>query len=338
MGGVSFPTRLSVAALCVVALAGCGDAAPTQPELASGPPVASLPPSSVPPEGREPGAPPPLPAEARVPELLAYASRHGDQFGGLYLDRRQRAVVMLFTDDLAAHRQAVAEIAPEGVLIVPARYSEQELNAILDRLVADLAARGAGVNLIGASVDVAGNRVEADVTSDDLTLEAAVELAYGGAVDLTVFAVPGAWAQPEAGDGWHVVAHGEARFSDLPAGVARDPAEYGELWSVTGLAGEPPTIDFEREIAAAFRVPFGSTCREVRLDRILFDRERAAVIAVISDPLAPRACTADLVGEHVFVVALTRTDLPGERFELWTGEEPCRTCQPPGVVEIDLAG
>lgn len=338
MHRVTFPIRAVAAVLCVSAVAACGaDPVPTQPDSSDESPRATPPAVSVPPAGREPGAPAPLPAEALVPELLAYASQHADQFGGLYLDRGERSVVMLFTDDLGAHREAVAEIAPEGAVIVPARYTEQELNAVMDRLTSELTARGAGVEFLSAGVDVAANRVEADVKSDDLTLEAAVELAYGGAVDLTVFEIPGAWAQPEAGEGWRVVAHGEVALTGLPASVARDPDEYAELWASTGLASEPPSIDFERDIVAVFRVGFGSSCREVRLDRIRLDGDRAAVIAVISDPLAPRICTDDLAGEHVFVVALTRADLPGERFELWTREEPCRQCQPPGVVEIDLA-
>lgn len=74
---------------------------------------------------------------------------------------------------------------------------------------------------------------------------------------------------------------------------------------------------------------------EVRLDDVVITEE--AVFSEISDPLSPRACTSDLVGAAVFVVAVARDALPSDGFTLRLSERST-TCTDCGFTEeIEVA-
>jgi hypothetical protein len=62
------------------------------------------------------------------------------------------------------------------------------------------------------------------------------------------------------------------------------------------------------------------------------------VFSVVSDPLEPRACTADLTGAAAFVVAIERSSLPAERFTLQLREASvtCADCGFTEQIEVEL--
>jgi len=249
--------------------------------------------------------------------LQAYGAEHVDQFGGLYIDPPGGShVVMLFTDDLETHAPAVEAIKP-GTTLRQVEHTEAELIAALEGFDFE-ALQADGIQMVSGGVDVIGNRVTLEAKSNDPTAELRLELAHGGLLDVTIFPVPGAWQNVAAGDGWRLVAEGRAPGDEgYVVRAATDAAEYAEMWEAIGLEGDPPEVDLAREVVVSFGHGIGSSCPEVRLDDVVIEGD--VVFSVTSDPLEPRACTADLVGAAVFVVAIERDAVEGG-FTLWLNE------------------
>jgi len=300
--------RSLLAILCLLLLAGCGlgpgasaTADPAQTDAAP----ATPPPVRIGPDGPEP---------PDTAGLQAYGAEHSDQFGGMYIDPPGgSSVVMLFTADLERHQAAVNAILP-GTRVRQVGHTETELVALLESF--DFRAfQVEGIEMIGGSVDVIGNRVQLEVKSNDPTVELRLELAHGGMLDVTVFPVPGAWANVSAGDGWRLLIAGETGNQEAyTVRAAPDADAWDEMWTAIGLAGAAPTVDFADEVVVSFGHGIGSSCPELRLDGVVI--QDGVVFSETSDPLSPRACTADLAAAAMFVVAVERTSLPDDGFTL----------------------
>jgi len=266
-----------------------------------------------------------------VAALQAYGAEHANEFGGLYVEDQARgAFGMLFTDRLEMHAAALAEIWPR-VTVREVRYSEAALMDVLERL--DLAGMaGPGLEPMSAGLDTMNNVVTLELKSDDPTLEMRLELQYGAMVDVTVHPLPGEWANVAGGDGWRLLAAGEASGDDAyRVRAATDEAAYEDLWSALALGGDRPSVDFDAEVVVSFGHGIGSSCPEVRLDGVSI--RGGVVFSVTSDPLEPRGCTADLVGAAVFVVAVERDALPDDGFTLQLAEQRL-TGQGAGSTEV----
>ena len=255
--------------------------------------------------------------EDGIEGLQAYGQAHRDEFGGMYIDPPGgQHVVMLFTSNLEDHADAVEAIQP-GTTLRQVEHTEAELVALLEGL--DFEALGAeGVEMVGAGVDVIGNRVTLDAKSNDPTAELRLEAAYGGLLDATIFPLPGDWQNVAAGDGWRLIAAGESTSDAYIVRAATDGAAYAEMWDAIGLDGDAPPVDLASEVVVSFGHGIGSSCPEVRLDDVRI--ADGVVLSVTSDPLEPRACTADLAGAAVFVVAVARDAVAGG-FTLWLNEQ-----------------
>lgn len=288
-------------------------------------------PLATPPDGAQPPD-----MEGSADELMAYGAEHANEFAGLYIDPPGSGrFVMLFTANLQAHTAAIRAIDP-NVRVREARFTEAELIEILDSAIPALS-EVPGVEVVGGGVDTIGNRVTIDVKSDDPTLEVRVELQYGGRVDLTVHPVPGAWTNAESGPGWRLLATGRTGHAEAyNVRAATDPATYAELWTTLALGGVAPEVDFGSEVVVSFPHGIGSGCPELRLDGVHVGD--GVVFSLTSDPLEPRACTADLAGAAVFVVAVERAALPADGFTLQLREdsEPCADCGFSQVIEVGL--
>lgn len=266
-----------------------------------------------------------------ISALTSYASDHADEFAGLYMHPPgSGSFVMLFTANLEAHAASVARIA-SNVTVRGAQFTEAELIEMLDAVMRSLQ-DVPGVEPISGSVDTRGNRVTLDVKTDDPTFELRTELQYGGRLDVTVYPVPGPWANVEAGPGWRLLAALESSHSEAhTVRAATDAAALDALWDAIGATGAPPEVDFDSEVVVAFLHGIGSSCPELRLDGVAIgDGE---VMSVTSDPLQPRVCTADLRGSVVFVVALERSALPADGFTLWLSRDAKAYTQP---VDVEL--
>ena len=251
-----------------------------------------------------------------IERLQAYGQAHRDEFGGMYIDPPGgQHVVMLFTSNLEDHAAPVEAIQP-GTTLRQVEHTEAELVALLEGL--DFEALDAeGVEMVGAGVDVIGNRVTLDAKSNDPSAELRLEVAYGGMLDVTIFPFPGDWQNVAQGDGWRLLAAGESASDAYIVRAATDDAAYAEMWEAIGLDGEAPSVDLASDLVVSFGHGIGSSCPEVKLDAVRIGD--GIVLSVTSDPLQPRACTDDLAGAAVFVVAVARDAVPGG-FTLWLNE------------------
>jgi hypothetical protein len=265
-----------------------------------------------------------------IDDLMAYAKQHADEFAGLFIDPPgSNRIVMLFTANLEQHATAVQAISP-GVRVVAARFTEAELIQLLESAMTALL-EVPGVELIAGSVDTPRNIVTIEVKSDDPTLEVRTELQYAGRVDLVVHPVPGPWANAASGDGWRLLGSGTGGFGEAyTVRAATDASSSQDLWAASGIAGAAPAVDFDNEVVVSFGHGIGSGCPELRLDGV--EVTDGTVFSVVSDPLEPRACAADLVGAAVFVVAVERAALPDDGFTLQLTEDT-RTCADCGFTE-----
>jgi hypothetical protein len=304
-------SRLALVSFLAAATVGC---AAIQPGASAAPESDAIPSVSIRmgPDGPE------LPEDV-VAALQAYGAEHAGEFAGLYVEDQSRgSFVMLFTDHLDEHASALAEIWPR-VTVRGAHFSEALLTEVLEGL--DLQAMaGDGIEPLSAGLDTMNNRVTLDLKSDDPTLEARLEQRYGGMVEVTVHPLPGEWSNVAEGDGWRLLASGEAGGAEAyTVRAATDAGEWSEMWAAIGLGAESPPVDLEDEVAVSFGHGIGSSCPELRLDAI--EIGDGVVFSRTSDPLAPRNCTADLVGAAVFVVAIQRDALPDDGFTLQLGPE-----------------
>ena len=313
--------RFATILIAVLALSGCAD------QL--GIPVSSAPFET--PAGAPDGV-----GDAGIEGLQAYGAAHADQFGGLYIDPPGGShVVMLFTDDLEVHAPAVEAIKP-GTTLRQVEHTEAELIAVLEAFDFD-ALKADGVEMISGGVDVIGNRVTLEAKSNDPTAELRLELAHGGLLDVTIFPVPGDWANAVEGEGWRLIADGQAAGTEgYVVRAATDDAEYADMWEAIGLGGDAPEVDLATHVVVSFGHGIGSSCQEVRLDDVVIEGD--VVFSVTSDPLEPRACTADLVGAAMFVVAIERDAVP-DGFTLWLNEQAAEQGNAgfSAPVEVDLA-
>jgi len=311
-------------AACGTALTPATQAIPDPP--ASEPAAAETPvPPRIGPDGPEP---------PDVQELVAYGERHRDVFGGLYIDPPGgQSVVMLFTRDLEMHHEAVNEIVP-GTRTRQVTHTEAALIELIESFDFQ-ALQAQGAEMVGASVDIIGNQVDLDLKTNDPTLELSLELAHGGMLDVTVYPVPGEWANVESGEGWRLVEVVHADHSEAyTVRAATDAGGWTDLWEAVGGDGEPPAVDFEDEVAVSFGHGRGSACPELRLDGVVIGD--GVVFSQTSDPLSPRACTDDLVGAEVFVVALARDALPDDGFTLQVDEQSGGCCGDLDELEVPL--
>ncbi|MDP8904218.1 MAG: hypothetical protein M3N29_02680 [Chloroflexota bacterium] len=265
--------------------------------------------------------------------LSMYGAREHEQFGGLWVNDGGFDVVMLFTADLERHRRIVAALAPTmRVDVRRARFTEAELRRLQDELVGELDALPE-LQFLSLGLDTKNNVLRLEAKSNDPTIKQRLEEQYGGRLVVNVHSLPGPWANAEGGPGWRLLAAGISRGGGVEpysVRVATSDAEWQQLWSETDRVNPRPEIDPAQEIAVLFAEGIGSSCPEVRLDGVVIDHASRLVHSVTSDPFAPRACTADLVGAAFFVVALSRDALPESPFTVRLSE------QHDEGVEVDL--
>ncbi|MFN2484168.1 MAG: hypothetical protein ABR509_04430 [Candidatus Limnocylindria bacterium] len=162
---------------------------------------------------------------------------------------------------------------------------------------------------------------------------------------------PASWTpppgtQPEAGDGWRLLASRDWRqvainVRGYTVAAATTDAEYGDLWQSMSI-GPPPVVDFTREFVVRFVPAVSSTCPWIAFTGIGVDHAQNLVFGEISglpatlfvDPLPENfACTTDAV-PHAFLVAIDRGQAPSDRFTVRLGLDV--TCDGCGGEEIEV--
>ena len=141
--------------------------------------------------------------------------------------------------------------------------------------------------------------------------------------------------QPEHGDGWRLLGTGRTGHT-YRTGVASDAEQYEALWVESGLAGERPGVDFDREIVIWFAAVYGSGC-EIRMDDVVFDTERGIVHGDFVVPGVHQGCHDD-ANPEAYVVAVQRDRLPADPFavQLDADDPPAGVPEERTVVDADL--
>src|SRR5690606_10177175 len=111
--------------------------------------------------------------------------------------------------------------------------------------------------------------------------------------------------QVTAGEGWRLLGEG-LTGEPYRTGVATTDDQLDALWRSAGLDGEPPAVDWEREVAVWFGAVYGTGC-PVRLDGVVVVED--LLHAELTLPGEPAACPDD-ANPHAFVVAVARDVLP----------------------------
>ena len=138
--------------------------------------------------------------------------------------------------------------------------------------------------------------------------------------------------QPEAGDGWRLLADEPGIGMAYATGAATDQAGYDALWAEIGLPGDPPAVDFATEVVLWFGPAVSGSCDEIRLDDVDLDEETATVRPEIVLIGGNRSCTDD-ANPHAYVVAYERSRLP-QRFTVTVA--PNDQCCPEATTEVEL--
>ena len=227
------PMRRTGALILVLALAACSG----QPPLAS----PTLQASRQAPQ--EPGS---------IEDLIAYGQGHADEFGGLYIDPPGgQSVVMLFTANLEMHHESVNQIVP-GTRTRQVTHTEAALTELIESLDFQ-ALQAQGIEMVSASVDIIGNQVDLELKTNDPTVELSLELAHSGMLDVTVYPVPGEWANVESGEGWRLVEVVQASGNEAYiVRAATDEAGWTDLWEAIGaVANRPRSTSMPRSWSAS---------------------------------------------------------------------------------------
>lgn len=276
--------------------------------------------------------------EQPTEDLVAWAQTKPG-FEDLWIDREHLGwVALAFSEDAEARQAELREAFPAvGAVVVPVEYSRAELDALQGRVVEAL--RPAFDNFsVGSSPTQGVVTIGIGVLSPDRI--AFVEERFAGepvcigGVNPATLPQPG--PQQPGGDGWRLLADQDEMGASYRTGIATDQASYEQLWADVGLAGDPPAVDFVREVVIWFGAVHGSSCPNIRFDGVVVDRAIGLVHANIVQ-LDVGGCTADAI-PRAYVVAVERSKLPQGRFALQLGPDdpPAGVPEERTIVEADL--
>jgi hypothetical protein len=270
--------------------------------------------------------------------LGRYGHRFPESFAGVWLDQDFNTVRIAFVRDWRRHRDEIADRESRGVLVsvVRAHHTLAELEDIQQQL----ADEDHGLIPSVSAIDLEENRVELRLgVVEQETLDA-----LGERLPADALCVEGPspkelvpeGPQPESGPGWRLLADepGVGTVWDTTAAV--DEAGYEALWRTLDLTGDPPAVDFEREIVLHFGPAVSGSCPNIRLDGLVI-QDDLVLPDIVRPGVQPPACTAD-ANPHTYLVAAERSALPPLPFRVQLEPEPCPGCDGTDVTAVDSLG
>ena len=327
----------------VLAVAACGGTTPPEADPAAPPALASPPmeAATVPvtrctddpePAGEMADDPSAQAFQEHAAEVAAaverYGQEHRDSFAGLWIDWTFHGITAAFTGSVEEHEAALEQLATSEVPVraVKTRHTLAEL----EQVQRQLANPELGIMPFASGIDVMQNRVELTLGVLDDKTRAALGKQFSGDVLCVDGPAPDQLVpegpQPQSGSGWRLLADepGIGTVWDTTAAFGQEG--YRDLWRLLRLKGEPPAVDFEREIVLHFGPAVSSSCSSIRLDGLLI--EPGLVLPNIVQPgVQPPACTSDAT-PHTYLIAVERSALPATPFRIQLGRDV-----PPGVPE-----
>jgi len=266
----------------------------------------------------------------------------GDEpwFAGVWLDNVHHVVgvgVARVADPDERQAELDTRFGAGSIRVVAVEHSEAELDAIRQSASAWL--EGQDLRDYGLGTALLQNVVRVDLEVLDPARVADLAAAAAGNEGLCVAGaepdeVVPEGPQPQAGEGWRLLADEPGAGRAYATGFAADDTAYAALWADIGLSGDPPPVDFATEVVAWFGPAVSGSCPEIRLDDVALDEATATLHAEIVLIGGARGCTSD-ANPHAYVVAVERAILP-DRFTVSIGA-PNTECCPEGTTEAELA-
>ena len=233
--------------------------------------------------------------------LGAYSDEHADVYGGLWIDRYSRAVVVAFTDDPEAHREAILALAPPSnetstgdtrrlgerddvtIDVVLVRFSQAHLEAIQQQIMASVSGPDFDRS-VGSGLSITQNRVSLDLLNPpDGTLDQLTRIVP----DLTAVCVS-VYYTPEPPSGPLDVIPDLDTEDPLVTCRGLPPVRYSQLV-------DPPSVDeVDHPAVDALRVELGSQGGEP------MPQGRWVVISIEDDLAAFAAVSPDGFGYAEF--------------------------------------
>ncbi len=266
--------------------------------------------------------------EMPIEEVQAWAmSQPG--FESIWIDREHHGwITVAFSEEAAARRVEVRDQFPGvGVVVVEVPWKLRDLQMLQARVHEELG------DLTGQiSSGIVDNRGVVEVNVAVLTdeIRERITLSYAGQPvcleggDPSDFPEPG--PQPQAGDGWRLLADEAGVGFPYRTGIATDPESLRALWATIGLDNPPSDVDFETDVVIWFGAVYSSSCPDIRLDAVVVEGSLVHAEIVTVTPYV--ACNAD-ANPRAFVVAVEREKLPVGPFAIQLGADD----PPPGAPE-----
>lgn len=274
--------------------------------------------------------------EMPIDEIRAWAVRQPG-FESIWIDRERNGWVTLAFSEAAAERQAeVREQFPgAGVVTIEVPWRMSDLRALQARIHDELGFTtelGSGIadNRGVVEIQVA---VLTDEIRDEVTRRFRDQPVCLDGSDPSDWPHPG--PQPNAGEGWRLLADEPGVGEPYRTGIATDPESLRTLWSAIGLDGPVPEVDFQSEVVIWFGAVYGSSCPELRLDDVVVEGSMVYAQIVLTRPHI--ACTDD-ANPRAYVVAVQRSILPKGPFaiQLSRQDPPAGAPEERTIVDADL--
>ena len=278
--------------------------------------------------------------EMPTDEVAAWAKSQPG-YEGLWNDHERNGwITVAFSRDAAARQEDLEkEFAGVGVVAVAVDHTWERLEALADRVEAELALfLDRGSYFAGVEVPKGVAYLEVVVLTEQLRGE--IERRFSGeplcvsGPDPASLPPPG--PQPSGGEGWRLLADEAGTGEPWRVGLATDAASLEGLWAEIGLGAPAPEVDFEEHVVIWFSVVVSSSCPDVRLDDVVVDG--SVVYPEIADLNRMLICFEDAV-PHAYMVAVERSRLPSGPFVIQTEAELPSYAKPGErlVVDVDLS-
>jgi len=272
--------------------------------------------------------------EGPVEEVRAWAESQPG-YETIWIDRDRFGWISVgFTEGADARQEDLErEFAGVGVVAVPMEHTEEELDALADRVFWRLIPLVAEPLRITASGSASRGVAAVGVPGLTGELRYKITRRFSGAPLCVDGLAPGPppGPQPQEGDGWRLLADEEGGVL-WRVGLAADAAGLAELLTEIGLAALDLEVDFDEHVVVSFGTSTSSSCPDIRLDDVVVDGAVVYPEIVVVTPM--NYCTADAIS-HTYVVALQRSLLPSGPFVIQTEAEMPSYAQPKQRLRVD---
>ncbi|MET0696930.1 MAG: hypothetical protein ABWZ58_05835 [Acidimicrobiia bacterium] len=238
-----------------------------------------------------------------------------DGFRDVWIDRAHNGWIGVGFDDadVEAHQAALeSEFPGVGVVAVNMPYTAGEL----EELSRDLQSRlpdgmeTASIYEVQGFIEIWVGRLDPENIAAVSEVVGDAPVCISGQDPATT---PGDGPQLEGGDGWSYLGEADAMPDTEFPSILADPAALSAMWGQLGIPGEPPGVDFEKQVVLSLVIGHSGSCPRTRLDDVVVDD--SVVYVVVPTITHEIGCTDDWV-PRTYLVGIDRDRLPAPPFQL----------------------